>query len=144
MDFGPNEGNIHKTVDEGTLDVAEGGIETKKEKTRRKMIAENRAILSLMEQPNEDGKCWLEQPDSCIFTCFLCSSVVATFPNIYNHMENAHPLDSAMCEVGTEESPVATIQCIGCPKRFKKKNHLKVMLHFSFYELFMMEIINMN
>ena len=126
MDFGPNEENIDKTMDECPTGVLENNGETKKEKTRRKMIADNRAILSLLEQPNEDGKCWLEQPEACIFTCFLCSSVVETFTKICDHMENKHPLDPEMYTGAMGESSVAGHQCIACPKRFKKKNHLKV------------------
>ena len=127
MDFGPNEENIDKTVGECESVISDGGIETKKEKTRRKMIADNKAILSLMEQPNEDGKCWLEQPEACIFTCFLCTSVVETFTKICDHMENAHPLDLGMFPGAMADSPTAGNQCIACPKRFKKKSHLKVI-----------------
>ena len=127
MDFGPNEDNIDKTVmDECASVTSEGGVETKKEKTRRKMIADNRAILSLMEQPNEEGKGWLEQPEACIFTCFLCTSVVETFTKICDHMENAHPLNPGMYGGATGDFPAAGNQCIACPKRFKKINHLKV------------------
>ena len=125
MDFGPDEA-IEHTVEEGALDILEGGVEMKREKTRRKMMAENRAILALIEEPNEAGKSWSEQSDACIFTCFLCSSIVETFSRICDHMDNVHPLDPSMYETATEESPPAAYQCIACPKRFKKKTHLKV------------------
>lgn len=125
MDFGPDDA-MENTIEEAGPDVSEGGIEMKREKTRRKMMAENRAILSLIEEPNEAGKCWSEQPDGCIFTCFLCSAIVDTFSRICDHMDNIHPLDPAMYEGATEESPPAVYQCIACPKRFKKKTHLKV------------------
>ena len=126
MDFGPNEETSDNFVDDDTLNVAENGAETKKEKTRRKMIAENRAILALIEQSNEEGKCWLEQVEACAFTCFLCTSTVETFSRICDHMDNSHPLESVPYEDSVEESHPAVYQCIACPKRFKKKNHLKV------------------
>ena len=49
------------------------------------MIAENRAILSLIQQPNEDGKNWLEQEESCIFTCLQCETSIATFSDNPQH-----------------------------------------------------------
>ena len=115
-------------MDDCTPIIGQAGVENKKEKTRKKLIADNRAILSLMEQPDENGKCWLDQPEACIFTCFLCTSVVETFAKICDHMENIHPMDPEKHTGALGESPCAAYQCIACPKRFKKKNHLKV--HF--------------
>ena len=43
-------------------------------------------------------------------------------------MENVHPLDDATLEASKEDPFVATHQCIACPKRFKKRGHLKVFL----------------
>ena len=123
-------------MDENTSVVSQAGIENKKEKTRKKLIADNRAILSLMEQPDENGKCWLDQPEACIFTCFLCTSVVETFTKICDHMENTHPLDPEKNSDILGESPSAIHQCIACPKRFKKKNHLKV--YFSLLKVTLM------
>ena len=43
-------------------------------------------------------------------------------------MENVHPLDEAILEASKEDPFVAIHQCIACPKRFKKRSHLKVFL----------------
>ena len=126
VDFGPVEEATSKNPNDDALETIEAGIETKKEKTRKKMIAENRAILSLIQQPNEDGKNWLEQEESCIFTCLQCEKSIATFSRICDHMNNSHPLNPALNENKDIESPLAVNQCIACPKRFKKKTHLKV------------------
>ena len=126
MDFGPDTSSSIN-VDDG-VDKTEGSLEMKRDKTRRKMIAENRAILALIEEPNEEGKCWADQQDACSFICFLCNETVESFRNICDHMDNTHPLDSFMDEGAREESPAAVHQCIACPKRFKKKTHLKVTL----------------
>ena len=125
MDFGPDEA-IENFIEEGAQDAAEGGLEMKKEKTRRKMMAENRAILALIEDPNEAGICWLEQPDACSFTCFLCSQTVSTFSCICDHMDTNHPLDPSIVDTSPKDFSPAIHQCIACTKRFKKKNHLKV------------------
>ena len=126
VDFGPVEEATSKNPNDDALETIEAGIETKKEKTRKKMIAENRAILSLIQQPNEDGKNWLEQEEGCNFTCLQCETSIATFSRICDHMNNSHPLNPALNENKDIESPLAVNQCIACPKRFKKKTHLKV------------------
>ena len=126
VDFGPVEEATGKDPNDDALETIEAGIETKKEKTRKKMIAENRAILSLIQQPNEDGKNWLEQEESCMFICLQCGASIATFSRISDHMNNSHSLNAAVNENKDIESPLAINQCIACPKRFKKKTHLKV------------------
>ena len=125
VDFGPNEGKKDKSLDENNSNITQN-TEKKKEKSRKTLIAENRAILSLIATPNEDGLGWLEQKENCVFTCFLCSSIVETFSKICDHMENVHPLDEDTLEAAKEDPFVAIHQCIACPKRFKKRSHLKV------------------
>ena len=125
IDFGPNERGTDNPENEDAAIRPE--TETKKEKTRKTIIAENRAILSIIDTPNDDGIGWLDQKDGCVFTCVLCSSVVETFSNVCDHMQNVHPLDQATLEAAKEDPLVATNQCIACPKKFKKRSHLKVI-----------------
>ena len=127
VDFGPRDSRRDKSSDDNSPNITQN-TQKKKEKTRKTLIAENRAILSLIATPNDAGLGWLEQKDSCVFTCFLCSSVIETFSKICDHMENAHPLDEATLEASKEHPFVAIHQCIACPKRFKKRSHLKVFL----------------
>ena len=125
-DFGPNDIVKDQPANENAQNDTQSHV-TRKVKTRKTLIAQNRAILSLIETPNEQGLNWLEQKDACVFTCFLCSTSVETFTKICDHMENVHPLDEDTLEAAKEDFLVAIHQCIACPKRFKKRNHLKVI-----------------